>query len=112
MVDRRLPAPTTRLPALMTGENKIFKLIPKWSESRKKHKTDDIEFLPVAGSRPFLPLENVTLLVNLVPFFNPGHINCQNLMKFGSLYQYTVCVCMHRYTKENSTCSLVNNFDF
>ena len=45
----------------MTSENKILQIDTKWSEMRKKHKTDDTEFLPVtdAGSRPFLPLENV-----------------------------------------------------
>ena len=48
MVDRRLPAPATGLPALMTGENKILQIDTKWSEMRKKHKTDYAEFLPVA----------------------------------------------------------------
>ena len=48
MVDRRLPAPATGLPALMTSENKILQIDTKWSEMRKKHKTDDAEFLPVA----------------------------------------------------------------
>ena len=48
MVDRRLPA--TGLPALMTGENKILQINTKWSEMRKKHKTDDTEFLPVVGA--------------------------------------------------------------
>ena len=48
MVDRRLPAPATGLPALMNSENKILQIDTKWSEMRKKHKTDDAEFLPVA----------------------------------------------------------------
>ena len=65
MVDRRLPAPATGLPALMNSENKILQIDTKWSEMRKKHKTDDTKFLPVvasvpaAGGRPFLPLEKV-----------------------------------------------------
>ena len=46
MVDRRLPA--TGLPALTTGENKILQIDTNWSEMRKKHETDDAEFLPVA----------------------------------------------------------------
>ena len=50
MVDRRLPAPATGLPALITGENKILQIDTKWSEMRKKHKIDDAEFLPVAGA--------------------------------------------------------------
>ena len=50
MVDRRLPAPATGLPALMTGENKILQIVTKWSEMRKKHKIGDAEFLPVAGA--------------------------------------------------------------
>ena len=37
MVERRLPAPATGLPALMTSENKILQIDPKWSETRKKH---------------------------------------------------------------------------
>ena len=39
-----------RLPALMTSENKILQIDTKWSEMRKKHKTDDTEFLPVVGA--------------------------------------------------------------
>ena len=50
MVDRRLPTPATRLPALMTCENKILQIDTKWSEMRKKHKTDNAEFLPVVGA--------------------------------------------------------------
>ena len=50
MVDRRLPAPATGLPALMKSENKILQIDTKWSEMRKKHKTDDTEFLPVVGA--------------------------------------------------------------
>ena len=50
MVDRRLPAPATGLPALMTGENEILQIDTKWSEMCKKHKTDDAEFLPVVGA--------------------------------------------------------------
>ena len=50
MVDRWLPAPATGLPALMTGENKILQIDSKWSETRKKHKIGDAEFLPVAGA--------------------------------------------------------------
>ena len=50
MVDRRLPAPATGLPALMTSENKILQIDTKWSEMRKKHKTDDTEYLPVTGA--------------------------------------------------------------
>jgi len=38
------------MPALMTGVNKILQFDFKWSEMRKKHKTDDAEFLPVAGA--------------------------------------------------------------
>ena len=37
MVDRRLPAPATGLPALMNSENKILQIDTKWSEMRKKH---------------------------------------------------------------------------
>ena len=39
---------SVKMPALMTGENKILQIDTKWSEMRKKHKTDDAEFLPVA----------------------------------------------------------------
>ena len=48
MVDRRLPAPATGLPALMTGENKILQIDTKWSEMRKKHKPTTAKFLLVA----------------------------------------------------------------
>ena len=48
MVDCRLTAPATGLPALMNSENKILQIDTKWSEMRKKHKTDDAEILPVA----------------------------------------------------------------
>ena len=39
-----------RLPALMTSENKILQIDTKWSEMRKKHKTNDTEFLPDTGA--------------------------------------------------------------
>ena len=50
MVDHRLLAPATVLPVPMNGENKILQIDTKWSEMRKKHKTDDAEFLPVVGA--------------------------------------------------------------
>ena len=34
----------------MTSVNKILQIDTKWSEMRKKHKTDDTEFLPVVGA--------------------------------------------------------------
>ena len=48
MVDRRLPAPATGLPALITGENKILQIDTKWSEMRKKHKPTMPKYLLVA----------------------------------------------------------------
>ena len=43
----RTAAPPTGLSAVVTGENKILQIDSKWSEMRKKHKTDDAEFLLV-----------------------------------------------------------------
>jgi len=37
----------------------ILRIDSKWSETHKKHKTGDAEYLLVAGSRPFLYLDNV-----------------------------------------------------
>ena len=63
MVDRQLPVPETRLPALVTGENKILQIDSKWSETRKKHEIGETEFLPVAGAgsrrSTDFPLDNV-----------------------------------------------------
>ena len=48
MVDRRLPAPATVLPVLMTGENKTLQIDTKWSEMRKKHKPTTPKYLLVS----------------------------------------------------------------
>ena len=67
-------------------------------------------------SLPFTPYPFFTL-VNLVPFWDPGHINCQNLMKFGMVACINILQrenrstagCRHRRPAKNSA-SLISCF--